>query len=272
MSSCESERNSLTLAQESFDAVKADYDLAASGLSKAKTDLAICEGNSGDAMSVHSIFDMHCRIRNNGGTGSGNIVEETETDYFIETNYHVAGGVGKRNSVDIWLGGDLKKSGVPAVVVESWFKSTQSVDIARLRMSKSDVGLSLPVVPYATSNDNYEPRTGDHGFFGACAEGLWPRPRSGNILDVRGGLIYYEPNAIGGDSGSPVVGIVNGQLRCIGRTAWSTRGSSGRWVGLAMTWQRIEQIKRGEVGDYPLPAETKYPGDLVTQDDQTFGL
>lgn len=271
MPNCEPEKLAFEAAQKEFADVKKDYDESASTLAEAKTALAVCEG-SGSEMSVMTVFDMHIRIRNSGGTGSGNVIGETDTTYIVDTNHHVAGGVGKRNSLDIWLGGDLVKSGVPAVVTETWFKSTQSVDISTLTVMKADVGLVLPVVPYCTSADGYEPRVGDHGFFGACAEGLWPRPRSGNILNVSGGLIYYEPNAIGGDSGSAVTGIVNGQLKCIGRTAWSTRGSGGKWVGLAMTWQRIEQIKRGEVGEWDLPKEAIYPGDVVCQDGQTFGL
>ena len=128
------------------------------------------------------------------------------------------------------MGGDLKKRGVQATVVDSWFKANQSIDISVLHMRKADVGFDLPVVRYATEADGYSPGVGNHGFFGACAEGLWPRPRSGNILDVSRGLIFYEPNAIGGDSGSAITAIVNGELLCIGRTAWSTR-VNGTWVG-----------------------------------------
>lgn len=205
------------------------------------------------------VFDNTVRIRNREGTGSGSVIADLGDAYEIETNHHVAGAKGARNVIDIWSGGDLAHS-VPRPTEQSWFENGKSKDVAILRIPKSVLrGKSLSVIPPAPPGYSKTLKKGDKVFMVGCSDGRWPRARCGNVLKVTNGLIYYDPKSIGGDSGSAVYhyDIESQKWYDVGRTAWAIMDNN-RWVGLAMTTDRVYAIREGRVSSgWKLPTGAK---------------
>ena len=216
---------------------------------------------------AQAVFDTTVRIRNRSGSGSGSIVADLGDRYEIETNYHVAGKNGTPNVVDIWVGGDLVASR-PTSTANSWYQASKSKDIATLEIPKTDLGGPLAVVPTAPPGWSETIRPGDMVYMIGCSDARWPRARCGNVIKNENGLIWYDPESIPGDSGSGVYqqDQKTGAWYCVGRTAWAIQ-ENGKWVGLAMTSDRVRDIREGRVADgWALPPGA-VPIELLTNSD-----
>ena len=218
---------------------------------------------------AQSVFDSSVRVRSRGSIGSASAVGYLRlegTDYIPEpdilrathvefgTNAHVAGKVNEGHVLDVWNHGDLVAS-VKVKTCERWFKSGVAKDLANFVVSLEELGGAQPVVPL-TPYGELSVSPGDMVFASGCSDGRHPRARCGNVYKVSDGLIYYEPQSIPGDSGSGLFAWsdTRGQWETVGRTAWAVQ-EGGRWLGLAMTSDRIHDIKAGRVStDYALPA------------------
>jgi hypothetical protein len=210
------------------------------------------------------LIDSTVRItrRSGGGAsvGSGTIISKNKSYYTILTNYHVAKGKGTENQVEIWNDGNLVGK-LLGTVRYSWFQDGVSKDIALLTVNVNDIPGPMPrisLAPYGTS-----PKVGDKIIAIGCSDARWPRGRTGNILKIQNGLMYYEPESIGGDSGSAVFSADGKYI--IGLTAWAIKmqmdvknRSTGeirqvsRWVGLAMTSDRVHDIIQGRASAYDI--------------------
>lgn len=214
-------------------------------------------------------FDASVRVRSRNSIGSASaikylvkengsyrqvesILDATHVEF--ETNRHVAGDKGTQHVLDIWYEGSLVAS-VNCKTNESWFQSGVSKDIATIIVSLETLGGAMPIVkdaPYGSSTLVQ----GDKVFMVGCSDGRHPRARCGSVLKVENGLIYYLPQSIGGDSGSAVFAYSKEreEWNVVGRTAWAIK-IDGRWVGLAMTSDRVADIRSGRVaaGEFKLP-------------------
>ena len=99
-------------------------------------------------------------------------------------------------------------------------------------------------------------KAGEKIFTVGCSDGRVPRARCGAILQISNGLIYYLPKSISGDSGSAVFKYSSQRdaWEVVGRTAWAMQ-VDGKWIGLAMTSDRVADIRAGRVaaGNFDLP-------------------
>lgn len=214
-------------------------------------------------------FDASVRIRSRNSIGSASatrylkIVDSTvstvdspldATHVEFETNRHVAGDRGDRHVVDVWYEGKLVSS-VDCRTDDSWFQSGVSKDIATIIVSLETLGGAIPVVPSAPYGEA-DIKEGEKIFTVGCSDGRVPRARCGSVLKVADGLIYYLPQSISGDSGSAVFKYSNQRdaWEVIGRTAWAMQ-VDGKWIGLAMTSDRVSDIRAGRVsaGSFNLP-------------------
>ena len=214
-------------------------------------------------------FDASVRIRSRNSIGSASAVrylksvdstvspvdsaiEATHVEF--ETNRHVAGDRGTRHVVDVWYEGELVSS-VNCQTDDSWFESGVSKDIATIVVSLETLGGAVPIVPSAPYGEA-DLQVGETIFTVGCSDGRVPRARCGSILQISDGLIYYLPKSISGDSGSAVFKYSSQRdaWEVVGRTAWAMQ-VDGTWIGLAMTSDRVSDIRAGRVaaGDFKLP-------------------
>jgi len=214
-------------------------------------------------------FDASVRIRSRNSIGSASAVKYLKTvdstvstvdsvldatHVEFETNRHVAGDRGTRHVVDVWYEGKLVSS-VNCQTDDSWFESGISKDIATIVVSLETLGGAVPIVPSAPYGEA-DLKAGEKIFTVGCSDGRVPRARCGSILQVSDGLIYYIPKSISGDSGSAVFKYSSQRdaWEVVGRTAWAMQ-VDGRWIGLAMTSDRVADIRAGRVsaGNFDLP-------------------
>ena len=214
-------------------------------------------------------FDASVRIRSRNSIGSASAVrylksvdstvstvdsplEATHVEF--ETNRHVAGDRGNRHVVDVWYEGELVSS-VNCQTDDSWFESGVSKDIATIVVSLETLGGAVPIVPAAPYGEA-DLQVGEKIFTVGCSDGRVPRARCGAILQISDGLIYYLPKSISGDSGSAVFKYSSKRdaWEVVGRTAWAMQ-VDGKWIGLAMTSDRVADIRAGRVsaGNFDLP-------------------
>ncbi|MDC0265695.1 hypothetical protein OAK32_01285 [Mariniblastus sp.] len=206
-------------------------------------------------------FDASVRIRSRNSIGSASAVKYLKTvdstvstvdsvldatHVEFETNRHVAGDRGTRHVVDVWYEGKLVSS-VNCQTDDSWFESGISKDIATIVVSLETLGGAVPIVPSAPYGEA-DLKAGEKIFTVGCSDGRVPRARCGSILQVSDGLIYYIPKSISGDSGSAVFKYSSQRdaWEVVGRTAWAMQ-VDGRWIGLAMTSDRVADIRAGRV-------------------------
>jgi len=214
-------------------------------------------------------FDASVRIRSRNSIGSASAVRYLKavdstvstvdsvldaTHVEFETNRHVAGDRGTRHVVDVWYEGELVSS-VNCQTDDSWFESGISKDIATIVVSLETLGGAVPIVPTAPYGEA-DLKAGEKIFTVGCSDGRVPRARCGAILQISNGLIYYLPKSISGDSGSAVFKYSSQRdaWEVVGRTAWAMQ-VDGRWIGLAMTSDRVADIRAGRVsaGNFDLP-------------------
>lgn len=214
-------------------------------------------------------FDASVRVRSKNSIGSAsaikylllkdNKVSEVDsvlqaTHVEFETNRHVAGDRGTQHVIDVWYDGKLVSS-VRCQTDDSWFQSGVSKDIATIVVPLETLGGAMPVVPDAPYGEAGI-SSGSKIFTVGCSDGRTPRARCGEVLKVENGLVYYLPQSISGDSGSSVFAYSQAREKweVVGRTAWAIKTERG-WVGLAMTSDRIADIRSGRVaaGNYELP-------------------
>lgn len=214
-------------------------------------------------------FDASVRIRSRNSIGSASAVRYLKnvdstvstvdsvldaTHVEFETNRHVAGDRGNRHVVDVWYEGKLVSS-VNCQTDDSWFESGISKDIATIVVSLETLGGAVPIVPTAPYGEA-DLKAGEKIFTVGCSDGRVPRARCGSILQISNGLIYYLPKSISGDSGSAVFKYSSQRdaWEVVGRTAWAMQ-VDGKWIGLAMTSDRVADIRAGRVaaGNFDLP-------------------
>lgn len=214
-------------------------------------------------------FDASVRIRSRNSIGSASAVRYLKTvdstvstvdsvldatHVEFETNRHVAGDRGTRHVVDVWYEGKLVSS-VNCQTDDSWFESGISKDIATIVVSLETLGGAVPIVPAAPYGEA-DLKAGEKIFTVGCSDGRVPRARCGSILQISNGLIYYLPKSISGDSGSAVFKYSSQRdaWEVVGRTAWAMQ-VDGKWIGLAMTSDRVADIRAGRVaaGNFDLP-------------------
>ena len=235
---------------------------------KTETPVGVAENLPFDGLA-QSVFDASIRVRSKGSTGSASAIgylrkegqeyyPETDilnaTHVEFETNRHVAMDRGRQHVIDVWNGGDLVAS-TKAKTCESWFENSVAKDLATIVVSLEDLGGAQPVIPLAPYGVD-DLKVGDLVFSVGCSDGRQPRARAGDVVKIKNGLLYYDPKSIPGDSGGGLFrwSIDRQQWETVGRTAWAIQTPTG-WQGLAMTADRIYDIKAGRVSaGWELPA------------------
>jgi len=211
-----------------------------------------------DGLNLDNI-DSVVRVRNNQGSGTGSVFKEDDQFYWVMTNYHVAGKVGNPNTIDIWNNGQLVKS-VNSIVESSFYARDVNKDIAVLKIQKSELPGTMPVIPLAAErSDCLKP--GDSIWQVGCDDGNWTNAERGVVLAISNGVVYYQPYSIPGNSGGPLFSADCSKQ--LGVTTWVSgplkiNGKQYKSVGMAQTYDRVWDIVQGRVNsDAKLPTSTK---------------
>lgn len=157
---------------------------------------------------VRSWAKRAVRIINGNSCGSGSLCGRDASGIYILTNAHVAGTrIGGTVQVEALLADGSGTEKFTARVIEAAYSSRTSTDWSLL---KADARFMAGLEPIRLSKDPPD----------ATSTGTWGCPRcevpSGQVVDTvnLGSVWYWQPNSIGGQSGSAVVqhGVQKGLL------------------------------------------------------------
>lgn len=205
---------------------------------------SLCRGQLADEASVRCTVGNVC--------GSGTIVGADSENGYVLTNAHVVGtSVGRDVGVDVTVGGARVR--VSAKIIWAAYSSASNADVAILAApqlscrSYSPMSILEPnFVPFTTRGS---PR---------CVWPLVSKPFMNPRISTDSALLWGDPDAIGGQSGS---GIFNKDRVTVGLVTWSW---NGRCAG--QQTRSIHSILRGETlvslgvrpsGLIELPAESE---------------
>jgi hypothetical protein len=153
-----------------------------------------------DAAIIRSWANRAVRILNGNSCGTGSLCGRDDTGIYILTNAHVAGSrIGHIVSCEALLADGSATEKFQARVIEAAYSSKTSTDWALLKADSRYMKGLQPIKLSTTEPDSRE------------LTGTWGCPRcevpSGQLCRTvqLGSLWYWQPNSIGGQSGSAVV-------------------------------------------------------------------
>lgn len=184
----------------------------------------LCFGQLADEASVRCSVGNVC--------GSGTIVGADVSTGYVLTNAHVVGtAVGRDVGVDVTVGGARVR--VSGKIIWSAYSSRSNADVAILAVPQLSCRSYSPMsvlepnfVPFTTRGS---PR---------CVWPLVSKPFSNPRISTDSALMWGDPDAVGGQSGS---GILNKDRETVGVVTWSW---NGRCAG--QQTRSIHSILRGE--------------------------
>ncbi len=192
---------------------------------------------------LQRIYEATVRVKCNGGIGTGTVFDQDAEYYYILTNDHVVDG--GQYSVTIEYTKSHRKSGrISAKVIGTKHTKGLTFDIAILRVLKSKIGKTLPVIPIGSAKPSLLLTTG-------CQAGAIQSTQQCLVKERRNNLIYYNPTSLPGRSGSAMTDVEGKEI--LGLVAWMTGGSDS--VGVAMSGASIKDwcysiVNANRVGDF----------------------
>lgn len=173
--------------------------------------------------------DAACRVRaslgrGGAGLGSGTVVKEDETSYYVLTNAHVVQG-GMSFSVQFFRNGQFTVH-IPAQVVFSKLSKEQGIDFAVLQIAKQSLqGLKLRVIPMAPPDTTLQ--AGDFITGSGCPRGSWMQTWEARVYQDEGNTLKFNMIPEQGQSGSGILKKVGDHYYVVGIVTWR----SDQWGG-----------------------------------------
>lgn len=189
---------------------------------------------------AESVIGRAVRVRHGNGCGSGNLVGRNDEFIYILTNAHVASTrIGSTSSCEAVVDGKIQK--FTATAIESAYSNTYRTDWTLLRAPASYMAGITPI-QLSTSMPNPDALTVTWG----C-----PRcePIKGQACKtVRFGTVWYwQPNSIGGQSGSAVIQMEDGVPVQKGLLTWTESGNGSGQFSATIYKQSQDRTNRGEM-------------------------
>lgn len=187
-----------------------------------------------------SIFESVVKVSVNRSFGTGNCINEDQDYIYVLTNKHVVGN-SKNASLKFYKNG-YESVPILAEVVWSAYKSLEPIDIALLRVKKTNLNGWKPTVISFEFDDKIYP-VGSTVITIGCPEGTWPKASKGHIVSIENGCYKFKPTVIPGQSGSLLMN--SDGTKAIGLIAWYENG-----LGKAMSTEILKKAALGESSNY----------------------
>jgi len=164
------------------------------------------------------------RVTVSGVCGSGTVVgRDANGAALILTNAHVAGTTkGRTVNVTRWNENGTSELST-ARIIASGYARGMSLDFALLLCTTNKFAAQVRAIPLADRQPS-----GDSVVNYGCPRCEWPSMQCLRMNDVEGNLLRWQPEAIGGRSGSSIVDFSDGSPRVVGLLTW---GGGGQGLG-----------------------------------------
>jgi len=175
-----------------------------------------------EPLSLNEIGESVCRVGAGSAYGSGTAIHNDGTYVYVLTNAHVTGS-SRTVNLEFFRWG-RKSSKLQAEVI--WTAGpNEQVDFALCKL-KADAFGSLPprIMPMAPAG--YKPSSGDYLSSGGHPQARWLQLWEGFTKETdQSGHIVFSPSPLGGQSGSGLHTVIDGETRMVGIITWRSDGS-----------------------------------------------
>ena len=218
---------------------------------------ALCSSASAKFLTLNEIGEASCRVNADDSRGSGTSIAQDKQFVYVLTNAHVVGN-SRRVTCEFFRYG-RKTSQLAGEVIWRAYSEKRVLDFAIIRIPKSLFGSMPPrIVPLAppahlVKKDDYIASAG-------CPQGRWLQLWEGHALSAGSqSRVLFTPPPLGGQSGSGVYTLINGNTHLAAVLTWRVDDDKGGAIHISNFWRAI----RGEVNENQfdkVPSTWKFAG------------
>ena len=223
--------------------------------------LALCSSASAKFLTLNEIGEASCRVNADDARGSGTSIAQDKQFIYILTNAHVVGN-SRRVTCEFFRYG-RKTPALAGEVIWRAYSEKRVLDFAIIRVPKSLFGSMPPrIVPLAppthlVKKDDYIASAG-------CPQGRWLQLWEGHALSAGSqSRVLFTPPPLGGQSGSGVYTLINGNTHLAAVLTWRVDDDKGGAIHISNFWRAI----KGEVNENQfekVPSTWKFAGEAQT--------
>ena len=194
-------------------------------------------------LSLNQIGEASCRVRASSSAGSGSAIAQDKNYIYVLTNAHVVGS-GQNTTCEFFRFG-RKTARIPGTVIWKSYKNRTVNDFAIIRIQKSLFGgyppRIIPLAPY-----DHQLKQNDYIASAGCPQARWLQLWEGHALsDASRDRVLFTPPPLGGQSGSGVYTVINGNTYLCAVLTWKIERDKGGAIHIGNFLRAI----RGEVSE-----------------------
>lgn len=179
----------------------------------------------GKFLSLNEIGEASCRVRVSGSAGSGTSIAADDTHVYILTNAHVVGS--NRTATCEFFRYGRKTQRLPGAIIWKSHSDRSVKDFAIIRIEKSLFGEFPPrIVPLAPAD--HVVQKNDYIASAGCPQARWLQLWEGHALsEASKNRVLFTPPPLGGQSGSGVYTVIDGDTYLCAVLTWRIENSKG---------------------------------------------
>ena len=225
--------------------------------------------SNAEFLTLNQIGEASCRVRVSSSAGSGTSIAEDEDSIYVLTNAHVVGS-NKAATCEFFRYG-RKTSRIPGQVVWKSYSDSTVNDFAIIKLPKSAFGDYPPrFVPFAPMD--HEILKNDYIASAGCPQARWLQLWEGHALSsATNDRVLFTPPPLGGQSGSGVYTVIDGDTYLCAVLTWKVEGNKGGAIhignflkvynGKTSVEELMDKVPLDwEYVDYDIPVRKAYYG------------
>ena len=221
-----------------------------------------CSTTCADLLTLNDIGEASCRVRVSGSAGSGSSIAADDQYVYVLTNAHVVGS-NKKATCEFFRFG-RKTSRLPGQVIWKSYSNRTVNDFAIIRLNKAHFGSLPPRIVQLAPFDHIVAQN-DYISSAGCPQARWLQLWEGHALSKASrNRVLFTPPPLGGQSGSGVYTIINGNTYLCAILTWKIEGSKGGAIHIG-NFLRAIKGESSEGLDVKVPDHWQYV-DANTQD------
>ena len=209
----------------------------------------------GEFLTLNEIGEASCRVKVSDSAGSGTSIADDNEYIYVLTNAHVVGS-SNRATCEFFRYG-RKTERIPGIVIWKAHSNKGVKDFAIIRINKSLFGDFPPrIVPLApfdhvVSKDDYIASAG-------CPQARWLQLWEGHALsDASRNRILFTPPPLGGQSGSGVYTVIDGDTYLCAILTWRIENNKGGAIHIGNFLRAVKGETSDDV-DITIPDHWEY--------------
>lgn len=216
--------------------------------------LLFTTGLDAKELSLSEVMRATCRVtasrinqfgqKTGSSRGTGTVISEDDTYYYVMTNGHVASNTGSTVHLEFFNEG-FKSAKIPAKVYWRYYEEGTSKDAALIKLEKANLNGYVPVViPMAPEGHSTPVGTKIYG--AGYPKGMWLSAWIARIATMADNRMFFDMTPQGGQSGTAILTkvTIDGEdyTRVSGMLSWYYSGSTT--YGGAINLKRLYELFR----------------------------